>query len=49
MALFDYRSKTKERQYNKKKDFEVVRRKPGYNLHYFSVGATCSVRCGDLI
>ena len=28
---------------------EVVRRKPGYNVYYFSVGANCSVRCRGLI
>ena len=46
MALFDHRAKTKERQYNKRGFFlEVVHRKPGYNVYYFSVGANCSVRC----
>ena len=30
MALFNHRAKTKERQYNKGRLLEVVRRKPGY-------------------
>ena len=44
MALFNHRAKTKERQYNKGRLLEVVRRKPGYKVYYFSVGANCSVR-----
>ena len=47
MALFNHREKTKERQYNKGRLLEVVRRKPGYV--YYSVGANCSVRCRGLI
>ena len=49
MALFNHRAKTKERQYNKGTLLEVVHRKPGYNVYYFSVGANCSVRCRGLI
>ena len=49
MALFDHGAKTKERQYNKGGFVEVVDRKPGYNVYYFSVGANCSVRCRGLI
>ena len=48
MALFNHRAKTKEGQYNKGRLLEV-RRKPGYNVYYFSVGANCSVRCRGLI
>ena len=43
MALFNHRAKTKERQYSKGKFLEVVRRKPSYNVYYFSVEANCSV------
>ena len=43
MVLFNYKAKTKERQYIKGKASEVVRRKPGDKVYYFSVEANCSV------
>ena len=43
VTLFNHRAKNKGRL------LEVVRRKPGYNVYYFSVGANCSVRCRGLI
>ena len=49
VALFNHREKIKERQYNKGGFLKVVRRKPGYNVNYFSVGANCLVRCKGLI
>ena len=49
MALFNHRAKTEEGQYNKRRRLDVVRRKPGYNVYYFSVAANCSVRCRGLI
>ena len=41
--MFNHRAKTKERQYNKGRLLEVVRRKPGYKVYYSSVEANCSV------
>ena len=35
VALFNHRTKNKERQYNKEKASEVVRRKPGDNRPLF--------------
>ena len=44
----NHRAKNKERQYSKGKVLEVVCRKPGYNVYYFSVGSNCSVYSRDL-
>ena len=48
MALFNHRAKNKERQYNKRKGLELVRRKPGYSCLLLLVGANCLVRCRGL-
>ena len=49
VALFNYRAKTKERQYNKGRLLEVVGRKPSYKVYCFSIGANSLVRCRGLI